>query len=210
MADLAKYIKDSTDGLVTKIEKRGEDRTIWCKPETLRSLLVFLRDDNRCLFKQLIDLCGVDYPERVERFEVVYHLLSLKLNQRIRVKVGVADQASVPSIVNLFSAANWLERETWDMYGIKFEGHPDLRRLLTDYGFQGHPLRKDFPLTGHVEIRYDDTERRIVSEPVNLRQDFRQFDFESPWEGQWDKIGKHVLPGDEKATQDETDQKESA
>lgn len=210
MADLAKYIKDSTENLVAKIEKRGDDRTIWCTAENVRPLLVFLRDDPKCLFKQLIDICGVDYPERLERFEVVYHLLSLKLNQRIRVKVAVADQASVPSIITLFSAANWLERETWDMYGIKFEGHPDLRRLLTDYGFEGHPLRKDFPLTGHVELRYDETEKRIVSEPVNLRQDFRQFDFESPWEGQWDKIGDMVLPGDEKATQGETDKKESA
>lgn len=210
MTDLAKYIQSATDGLVTKVEKSGNDRTVWCQPESLRPLLVFLRDDQNCLFKQLIDLCGVDYPERPERFEVVYHLLSLKLNQRIRVKVAVAEGLSVPSIINLFSAANWLERETWDMYGIKFEGHPDLRRLLTDYDFEGHPLRKDFPLTGHVELRYDETQRRIVTEPVKLRQDFRQFDFESPWEGQWDKIGKMVLPGDEKATQDETQQKESA
>jgi NADH-quinone oxidoreductase subunit C len=147
------------------------------------------------LFKELVDLCGVDYPERERRFEVVYHLLSLKNNQRIRVKVETDESTPVPSVVELFSTAGWFEREAWDMYGIYFADHPDLRRILTDYGFEGHPLRKDFPLTGHVELRYDDEQKRVVYEPVRLRQDFRTFDFLSPWEG-----GGGVLPGDEKAT----------
>jgi len=153
-----------------------------------------LRDDSTCLFEVLIDICGVDYPEREKRFEVVYHLLSPRLNQRIRVKVMADDVTPVPSVNDIFPAANWFEREAYDMYGIRFSGHPDLRRLLTDYGFQGYPLRKDFPLTGHVEVRYDDEQKRVVYEPVKLTQDFRTFDFESPWEGM-----SGVLPGDEKA-----------
>ena len=131
----------------------------------------------------LVDLCGVDYPEREQRFEVVYHLLSLKHNQRIRVKVATDEATPVPSVIEVFGAADWYERETWDMYGIFFADHPDLRRLLTDYGFEGHPLRKDFPQTGYVELRYDDEQKRVVYEPVSLRQDWRSFDFLSPWEG---------------------------
>jgi NADH-quinone oxidoreductase subunit C len=157
--------------------------------------LTFLCDDPRCQFVVLIDLCGVDYPARAERFEVVYHLLSPRLNQRIRVKVAAAEDTPVPSAVDVFPAANWYEREAYDMYGIVFSGHPDLRRILTDYGFQGYPLRKDFPLTGHVEVRYDDELKRVVYEPVKLTQEFRAFDFESPWEAP-----NYVLPGDEKAT----------
>lgn len=160
----------------------------------IRRVLGYLRDDPNMLFKELVDLCGVDYPERERRFEVVYHLLSLKHNQRIRVKVETDEATPVPSVVELFSTAGWFEREAWDMYGIYFADHPDLRRILTDYGFEGHPLRKDFPLTGHVELRYDDEQKRVVYEPVRLRQDFRTFDFLSPWEG-----GGGVLPGDEKA-----------
>ncbi len=158
-------------------------------------VLRFLRDDARCRFEVLIDICGVDYPERAERFEVVYHLLSPRLNQRLRVKLSTDDVSPVASAVEIFSAANWFEREAYDMYGILFSDHPDLRRLLTDYGFQGFPLRKDFPLTGYVEVRYDDAKKRVVYEPVKLTQEFRTFDFESPWEGM-----SHVLPGDEKAT----------
>ena len=145
-------------------------------------------------FKILVDLCGVDWPQRAKRFDVVYHLLSLRHNSRIRVKVRTDETTPVPSIIEVFPAANWYERETYDLYGILFSGHPDLRRLLTDYGFEGHPLRKDFPLTGFVEVRYDQDEARVVYEPVKLTQEFRNFDFLSPWEGT-----DYVLPGDEKA-----------
>jgi NADH-quinone oxidoreductase subunit C len=168
--------------------------TITVPAAVIRRVLGFLRDDPNMLFKELVDLCGVDYPERERRFDVVYHLLSLKHNQRIRVKVETDETTPVPSVVELFSTAGWFEREAWDMYGIYFADHPDLRRILTDYGFEGHPLRKDFPLTGHVELRYDDEQKRVVYEPVKLRQDFRTFDFLSPWEG-----GGGALPGDEKA-----------
>jgi NADH-quinone oxidoreductase subunit C len=146
------------------------------------------------LFEVLIDICGVDYPARSERFDVVYHLLSPRRNLRIRVKVTTDEDRPVPSLVDVFPAANWFEREAYDMYGILFSGHPDLRRILTDYGFEGYPLRKDFPLTGYVEVRYDDEQKRVVYEPVRLNQEFRSFDFESPWEG-----ADYVLPGDEKA-----------
>jgi len=168
--------------------------TISVPATSIRRVLGFLRDDPNMLFKELVDLCGVDYPERERRFDVVYHLLSLKHNQRIRVKVETDENTPVPSVVELYSTAGWFEREAWDMYGIYFADHPDLRRILTDYGFEGHPLRKDFPLTGHVELRYDDEQKRVVYEPVKLRQDFRTFDFLSPWEG-----GGGLLPGDEKA-----------
>lgn len=156
--------------------------------------LTILRDDPDCLFKILLDVTGVDRPDREQRFSVVYHLLSMKHNQRVRVVVETDEFTPVPSVVSVFSTANWFERETWDMYGILFSDHPDLRRLLTDYGFDGHPLRKDFPLTGYVEMRYDPEQQRVVYEPVKLRQDFRSFDFLSPWEG------SGVLPGDEKAS----------
>lgn len=156
--------------------------------------LTFLRDDPGCQFKILVDLCGVDYPEREQRFEVAYNLLSLKHNRRIRVKVLTDEATPVPSVTGVFSSAGWFEREAWDLYGIFFSDHPDLRRILTDYGFEGHPLRKDFPLTGYVEVRYDQEQKRVVYEPVKLTQDFRTFDFLSPWEGM-----TRELPGDEKA-----------
>ena len=162
--------------------------------EHILTVLRFLRDDSRCAFICLIDICGADYPGREERFDVVYHLLSPTQNQRIRVKVRTSEDAAVPSAVDVFPGANWFEREAYDLYGVFFDGHPDLRRLLTDYGFDGHPLRKDFPLTGFVEVRYDDEEKRVVYEPVKLNQEFRDFDFLSPWEGT-----DYVLPGDEKA-----------
>ncbi|GJD36493.1 NADH-quinone oxidoreductase subunit C [Methylobacterium aerolatum] len=155
--------------------------------------LTYLRDDPACAFRCFIDLCGVDYPQREKRFDVVYHLLSLRHNARIRVKVQTDEVTPVPSIIEVYPAANWFEREAYDLYGILFSGHPDLRRLLTDYGFEGHPLRKDFPLTGFVEVRYDQDEGRVVYEPVQLTQEFRNFDFLSPWEGT-----DYVLPGDEK------------
>lgn len=157
-------------------------------------VLTKLRDDPKCQFEVLIDICGVDYPVREQRFDVVYHLLSPRLNQRLRVKVMTDETTPIPSVNDVFPAANWYEREAYDLYGIRFTGHPDLRRILTDYGFQGHPLRKDFPLTGYVEVRYDDEKKRVVYEPVKLTQEFRDFDFESPWEGP-----HYLLPGDEKA-----------
>jgi len=159
-------------------------------------VLTCLRDGPQFLFEQLIDVCGVDYPERAQRFEVVYTLLSVSLNHRVRVKVATDEDTPVPSVVEVYPSANWFERETWDLYGVFFSDHPDLRRILTDYGFDGHPLRKDFPLTGYVELRYDPDQRRVVYEPVKLTQDFRTFDFASPWEA----ITDIQLPGDEKAT----------
>jgi NADH-quinone oxidoreductase subunit C len=162
--------------------------------EAIVDALTFLRDDPVCLFKVLIDICGVDYPERARRFDIVYNLLSLKHNHRIRLKVQAAEGDAVPSATGVFSAAGWFEREAWDLFGIYFADHPDLRRILTDYGFEGHPMRKDFPLTGYVEVRYDEEQKRVVYEPVKLKQEFRSFDFLSPWEGM-----NEILPGDEKA-----------
>ena len=173
--------------------------TLHVAREEIVTVMTFLRDDPRCRFEILIDICGVDWPARTNRFDVVYHLLSPRLNQRIRVKLETDETTPVASVVGLFSVANWFEREAYDMFGILFSGHPDLRRLLTDYGFQGYPLRKDFPLTGYVEVRYDDEQKRVVYEPVELTQEFRSFDFESPWEGP-----DYVLPGDEKASRGST------
>ncbi len=172
-----------------------DELTITVAREDIVAVLTRLRDDPKCQFEVLIDICGVDYPERAERFDVVYHLLSMRLNQRLRVKISTDEATPVASVNDVYPAANWYEREAYDLYGIRFTGHPDLRRILTDYGFQGHPLRKDFPLTGYVEVRYDDEKKRVVYEPVKLTQEFREFDFESPWEGP-----SHVLPGDEKAS----------
>ncbi len=162
----------------------------------LLGLVQLLRDDARYQFQQLIDLTAVDYPERAERFDMVYNFLSLTKNMRVRVKVATDEVQAVPTLVNLYPVANWFEREVYDMFGIVFDGHPDLRRILTDYGFVGHPLRKEFPLTGHVEVRYDEAQQKVIYEPVKLQQDFRKFEFESPWEG----MTTVQLPGDEKAT----------
>ena len=169
--------------------------TVFAERDHIVSLLRFMRDDPQCNFETLIDVCGVDYPERAERFEVVYHLLSMRMNQRIRVRIKTDEETPVASITPLWPAANWFEREAFDMYGIQFSDHPDLRRILTDYGFEGYPLRKDFPLTGNYEVRYDDLEKRVVYEPVQLTQEYRNFDFLSPWEGMTSQI-----PGDEKAS----------
>lgn len=196
--ELAEYLTTSLAGKLQKAEVILGELTLYILPQDVLSILKFLRDDSNCLFKMLIDICGVDYPERAQRFDVVYHLLSLKHNYRIRIKCTVGEDEAVPSSVSLFSAANWFEREAYDMFGIVFSGHPDLRRILTDYGFEGHPFRKDFPLTGYVEVRYDETEKRVIYEKVKLTQEFRRFDFESPWEGMIDPRG--ILPGDEKAT----------
>lgn len=176
----------------------NDELVLFTRPASLRKVMRFLRDDAQCFFKLLVDVCGVDFPEREKRFEVVYNLLSISHNQRIRVKVSVAEDEPVPSVAQFYPTANWFEREVWDLYGVFFAEHPDLRRILTDYGFEGHPLRKDFPLTGHVEVRYDDEQKRVVYEPVRLAQDFRSFDFLSPWEGM-----TRLLPGDEKAEEGE-------
>jgi NADH-quinone oxidoreductase subunit C len=160
----------------------------------LAALVEFLRDDASCRFSTLVDITAIDHPERERRFDVVYHFLSMYRNHRIRLKVAVRDEEMVPSLVDLHPSANWFEREVFDMFGILFSGHPDLRRILTDYGFRGHPLRKDFPTTGYTEVRYDEALKRVVYEPVNLVQEYRQFDFMSPWEG-----AEYILPGDQKA-----------
>jgi len=183
------------DDLVSAEQAFGE-LSITVPIPALPKVLKWLRDDPNTLFKELMDVCGVDYPDRDQRFDVVYHLLSLHHNMRLRVRVLTDEATPVPSVVPLYRTAGWFEREAWDMYGIMFADHPDLRRLLTDYGFEGHPLRKDFPLTGYVEMRYDEEQQRVVYEPVKLRQDFRNFDFLSPWEG-----ASEILPGDEKAEQ---------
>jgi len=193
--ELGEYLEVKLGKAVREVIVAFDELSLTVDREQISRVLRLLRDDGRCRFEVLIDICGVDYPERAERFDVVYHLLSPRLNQRIRVKLSTDEMTPVASSVEIFAAANWFEREAYDMYGILFSGHPDLRRLLTDYGFQGFPLRKDFPLTGYVEVRYDDEKKRVVYEPVKLTQEFRTFDFESPWEGIND-----VLPGDEKAT----------
>mgnify|MGYP006090787767 FL=1 len=192
--DLGEFIAGKADEHVASWEIALGELMVTTSRDGLTRLMKLVRDDANCLFKVLLDVTAVDYPEREERFEVVYNLLSLSHNQRIRIKVPADEQAPVPSMVPLFSSAGWFEREVWDMFGIFFTDHPDLRRMLTDYGFEGHPLRKDFPLTGYVEVRYDDEQKRVVYEPVKLTQDFRSFDFMSPWEG-----AKYILPGDEKA-----------
>ncbi len=193
MKELGDHIAQAT-GAVPSV--RLGELMLETTPEKLIALLTFLRDDPKCLFKQLCDVSGVDWPERAKRFDVVYNLLSLKNNPRVRVKVQTDEVSPVPSAASVFSSANWFERETYDLYGVWFSDHPDLRRILTDYGFEGHPLRKDFPLTGFVELRWDDVQKRVIYEPVKLQQEFRRFDFLSPWEGDIHR----ALPGDEKAT----------
>ena len=180
---------------IVSVAQRLDELTVVAQAGSIAKVLAFLRDDDQCNFKCLVDVCGVDWPERERRFDVVYNLLSVKLNQRIRVRIETDEHTPVPTATGVFPSAGWYEREAWDLYGIYFADHPDLRRILTDYGFEGHPLRKDFPLTGHVEVRYDDEQKRVVYEPVKLTQDFRRFDFLSPWEGM-----DRLLPGDEKAS----------
>lgn len=194
LRDLGEYVQAALPDAVLNVALEHDELCLVVERERIARVLKFLRDDVNCQFKQLMDVCGVDYPGRDERFEVVYNLLSLTHNRRIRVKVSAGEDTPVPTAIEVFSSANWWERETWDMFGIPFRDHPDLRRILSDYGFQGHPLRKDFPLTGYVEVRYDDEQKRVVYEPVKLPQDWRTFDFLSPWEGI-----QGQLPGDEKA-----------
>lgn len=191
---LATHLKAKLDGKIRDAVMAYGELTLSVEAADIVGVLIFLRDDRQCQFVSFIDISGADYPSRPNRFDVVYHLLSPKQNLRVRVKVATDEVTMVPSVTSVYPGADWFEREAYDLYGILFSGHPDLRRLLTDYGFEGHPLRKDFPLTGFVEVRYDDEMKRVVYEPVELKQEFRNFDFLSPWEGT-----DYVLPGDEKA-----------
>jgi NADH-quinone oxidoreductase subunit C len=187
-------IKDGLGASVTGYEIAHGELTVHAVAADMVKVATFLRDATPCQFSCIIDVTAVDWPQREQRFDVVYHFLSPRLNQRVRVKAQTDEVTPVPSIIEVFRGADWFEREAYDLYGVLFTGHPDMRRILTDYGFEGHPLRKDFPLTGFVEVRYDDEEKRVVYEPVKLNQEFRTFDFLSPWEGT-----EYVLPGDEKA-----------
>lgn len=194
LRDLSGYIRERLGSKVQDAIVAFGELTLVAEPNDIVDVLTFLKNDVQCQFVSFIDISGADYPMRAKRFEVVYHLLSPRQNVRIRVKVSTDEDTPVPSVTSVYAGADWFEREAYDLYGILFTGHPDLRRILTDYGFEGHPLRKDFPLTGFVEVRYDDEVKRVVYEPVELKQEFRNFDFLSPWEGT-----DYVLPGDEKA-----------
>lgn len=195
LKDLAEYLHEALgETAIAGSQVENGELTVMVQPDQILDILKFLKNDARCLFDCFIDITAVDYPENPQRFEVVYHLLSPRQNLRIRIKTQTDDETPVPSAVELYPAANWFEREVFDLYGVLFSGHPDLRRILTDYGFQGHPMRKDFPLTGYVEVRYDEDQKRVVYEPVKLNQEFRNFDAMSPWEGV-----EYILPGDEKA-----------
>ncbi len=197
--ELSNHITSAMGNFVQRTELINNDLTLYSTIDNIEKLLKFLRDDTQCKFEILLDVCGVDHLGRDQRFDVVYHLLSITNNYRVRVKVPVREGEAIPSVVWIYSSAGWFERETWDLFGIYFDGNEDLRRILTDYGFDGHPLRKDFPLTGFVELRYDDEQKRVVYEPVQLTQEFRRFDFMSPWEG-----ADYILPGDEKVEDKET------
>ena len=194
ISELSDFLGEALGGKIVDRKLAFGELTLEIRPEDVLDVVTFLRDNSQCQFKNFIDVAGVDYPNRIDRFEVIYHFLSPYLNQRIRLKVATNEDRPVPSITGIFPGADWFEREAYDLYGILFTGHPDLRRILTDYGFEGHPLRKDFPLTGFVEVHYDEERKQVVYEPVELRQEFRNFDFLSPWEGT-----DYVLPGDEKA-----------
>jgi NADH-quinone oxidoreductase subunit C len=191
---LGQAIQSALSGSVTDFAVTRGELTVHAKAADIVKVATYLRDATPCQFSCIIDVTAVDWPSREQRFDVVYHFLSPRLNQRVRVKVRTDEATPVPSLIGVYRGADWFERETYDLYGVLFTGHPDMRRILTDYGFEGHPLRKDFPLTGFVEVRYDDEEKRVKYEPVRLAQEFRTFDFLSPWEGT-----DYVLPGDEKA-----------
>jgi len=194
LTGLGERIVAASKGAAAGFKVAFGELTVEAEAGKITALLTLLRDGADFRFQQLIDLCGADYPDREQRFDVVYHLLSLTRNRRVRVKIRTGENQPVSTVTGVYPCADWFEREAFDMYGILFEGHPDLRRLLTDYGFTGYPLRKDFPMTGYVEVRYDDEQKRVVYEPVKLPQEYRAFDFLSPWEG-----AKYILPGDEKA-----------
>ena len=193
LLELAEHIAMRRGNDVVETKVAFGELTVTATLSSVVGLIEFLRSDASCRFSTLIDITAVDYPNRPARFDIVYHLLSMPTNSRIRVKADLREDEIMPSIIGVFPVADWYEREVFDMYGILFSGHPDLRRILTDYGFCGHPLRKDFPTTGYVELRYDESEKRVIYEPVRLTQEYRQFDFLSPWEGT-----QYVLPGDEK------------
>ena len=195
LQELGGYIESQLASEVLSHWTANKELNVEIRPGGIVKVLKFLQTDTNCLFEMLVDICGVDYPDREARFEVVYNLLSLRHTQRIRIILKVDEETPVKSVMSIYPSASWFERECWDMYGIFFSGHSDLRRLLTDYGFDGHPFRKDFPLTGYVEVRYDDEQRRVVYEPVKLTQAFRSVDFLRPWEAK-----TRELPGDEKAT----------
>jgi NADH-quinone oxidoreductase subunit C len=192
--NLGQSIRTALPGAVTDHEVKHGELTITGEASQIVKIATFLRDDSACQFVSIIDVTAIDWPSRAQRFDVVYHFLSPRLNQRIRVKVMTDEETPVPSITSVFRGAEWFEREAFDLYGVLFTGHPDMRRILTDYGFEGHPLRKDFPLSGFVDVRWDDQEKRVRYDKVVLSQEFRTFDFLSPWEGT-----DYVLPGDEKA-----------
>ena len=195
LRDIAGLLEARAPEAVIGWEIARDELSVEVATDRLPAVMRFLRDDSACQFTTLVDICGVDWPMREKRFDVVYHLLSMRQNLRIRLKAQVREDELVPSIAAVHPSADWFEREVFDMYGVMFSGHPDLRRILTDYGFRGHPLRKDFPTTGYVEVRYDEAAKRVVYEPVKLTQDYRLFDFMSPWEG-----AEYILPGDEKKT----------
>ncbi|MFN3663935.1 NADH-quinone oxidoreductase subunit C [Yoonia sp.] len=193
LQELALHLEMKRTDCVQSWDIAFDELTVTVMPSSLVSFVEFLKSDAACQFSSLVDITAVDYPSRAKRFDVIYHFLSMYQNQRIRVRVEIREEDMMPSIIGVHPSANWFEREVFDMFGILFSGHPDLRRILTDYGFRGHPLRKDFPTTGYTEVRYDEVQKRVIYEPVNLVQEYRQFDFMSPWEG-----AQYVLPGDEK------------
>jgi len=194
LKELGEHIATSIENDIREWNVEYGELNVRARADRIVQVMQFLKEDPLCRFLVLIDICGVDYPQRAKRFDVVYHLLSMHNNTRIRVKARVGEEGTIPTVTDIYPCADWFEREAFDMYGIVFSGHPDLRRILTDYGFEGYPLRKDFPLTGNVEVRYDDEAKRVVYQPVKLVQEYRNFDYLSPWEG-----AKYVLPGDEKA-----------
>ncbi|OWU75216.1 NADH-quinone oxidoreductase subunit C [Phaeobacter sp. 22II1-1F12B] len=193
LKELGEHIELKRPDCVLSWDVTHRELNVDVTPANIKGFVEFLKTDATCRFSSLVDITGVDYPERPKRFDVVYHFLSMYQNHRIRLRVSIREEDLVPSITEIHPSADWFEREVYDMFGIIFSGHPDLRRILTDYGFRGHPLRKDFPTTGYTEVRYDETQKRVVYEPVSLVQEYRQFDFMSPWEG-----AEYILPGDEK------------
>ena len=194
LEELGETIATALPTAISSVSVTHNELMLTTRPGCIVEVATHLRNDQQCLFKMLVDITAVDFPERTPRFEVVYNFLSIRHNQRVRVKVPVDEDQPVPTVSEVFSTAGWFEREVWDLFGVPFSDHPDLRRIVTDYGFEGHPLRKNFPVTGFVEVRYDDEQKRVIYEPVSLAQEYRRFDFTSPWEGT-----DYVLPGDEKA-----------
>jgi NADH-quinone oxidoreductase subunit C len=194
LKELGTHLEMKRTDCVLSWEVSNDELTVTIAPSSVVSFIEFLKTDGTCQFSSLVDITAVDYPQRSKRFDVIYHFLSMYQNHRIRLRVQIREDEMIPSIIDVHPSSNWFEREIFDMFGILFTGHPDLRRILTDYGFRGHPLRKDFPTTGYTEVRYDEVQKRVVYEPVSLVQEYRQFDFMSPWEG-----AEYILPGDDKA-----------